>query len=227
MAGSELKNPNTTWPALFAKQHGLDYQCLARPGHTSQFVLRTLFDTLHTETEPCFFVIHWPSAIRFEYVDRDCDIWIQIGPNAVLHDNQYSADVQKLYYQHINSLLGDKWNNLLLIYSAVQALAQTPHCWAMTTVDDFLFDTDFHNPSYVEFLQQHCQDQVHCFDGMTFLQWSDHNGFARGPGGHPIEQAHQRAFEYFNPVYTALISNNESLTLRACNKAIPATNGDK
>ena len=205
LAGSELKDPTATWPALFAKQHDLNYQCLALPGHTSQFVLRILFDALRTETEPCFFVIHWPSAMRFEYVDRDRDVWVQINPNAVLRGNQYSADVQKLYYQHVNSLLGDKWHNLLMIYSAVQALAQTPHCSVMTTVDDFLFDTDFHNPSYVEFLQQHCQDHVHWFNGMTFLQWSDHNKFVRGPGGHPLEQAHQQAFELFEPLYKKLI----------------------
>ena len=211
LAGSELKKPEATWPALFARHCNLKYQCLAQPGHTSQFVLRTLFDTLRTETDPCFFVIHWPSAMRFEYVDRDCDAWIQINPNAVLNGNQYSTDVQKLYYQHVNSLLGDKWNNLLMIYSAVQALTQTSHCWSMTAVDDFLFATDFHNPGYVEFLQQQCQDHVRWFNGMTFLQWSDHHQFTRGPGGHPLEQAHQHAFEYFSPVYTALISNNESL----------------
>ena len=212
LAGSELQKPNTTWPGLFAKHHGVDYQCLAQPGHSSQFVLRTLFDALNTETDPCFFVIHWPSAVRFEYVDRVRDVWVQIGVNGIRHSNQYSADVQKLYYQHINSLLGDKWNNLLMIYSAVQALKQTSHCSVMTTVDDFLFATNFHNPSYVKFLQQQCQDHVHWFNGMTFLQWSDHNQFVRGPNGHPLEQAHQRAFEYFEPVYTALISNNESLT---------------
>ena len=205
LAGSELKSPGNVWPSLFAKQHGLDYLCLAKPGHTSQFVLRTLFDTLNTETEPCFFVIHWPSAMRIEYVDRDCDSWVQITPNTVLNGNQYSADVQKLYYQHMNSLLGDKWNNLLMIYSAVQALQQTSHCYSMSTVDAFLFDTDFHNPSYVEFLQQHCKDHVHWFDGMTFLQWSDHNKFVRGPGGHPLEQAHQQAFELFDPLYKKLI----------------------
>jgi hypothetical protein len=212
LAGTELKKQDTTWPGLFAKQHALEYQCLARAGHTSQFVLRTLVDALSTEPDSCFFVIHWPSAMRFEYVDRDRDIWVQINPNAVLHGNRYSPDVQKLYYQHVNSLLGDKWHNLLMIYSAVQALKQTQHCYAMTTVDDFLFATDFHNPGYVEFLQQQCQDHVYWFDGMTFLQWSDHKQFVRGPGGHPLEQAHQCAFEYFNPVYTALISNNESLT---------------
>lgn len=208
LAGAELKNVNTTWPGLFANHYNLEYHCLAQAGYTSQFVLRTLFDTLLTQTEPCLFVIHWPSAIRFEYVDRDCDTWIQINPNAILSGNKYSPDVQKIYYQHMNSLLGDKWNNLLMMYTAVQAIKSTPHCLAMTAVDDFLFKTDSHNPGYVEFLQQQCRDHVHWFDSMTFLQWSDHNRFARGPGGHPLEQAHQHAFEYFEPVYKKLIAES-------------------
>lgn len=212
LAGSELKRTDDVWPGLFAKHNNLKYQCLAQPGHSSQFVLRTLFNVLRNETDPCFVVIHWPSAMRFEYVDRDTDTWVQINPNAILKGNEYSPQVQKMYYQHINSLLGDKWNNLLIMYTAIQALKNTAHQYAMTTVDDFLFATDFHNPSYVEFLQQQCQDHVHWFDGMTFLQWSDRNQFVRGPSGHPLERAHQCAFEYFNPVYTALISNNESLT---------------
>jgi hypothetical protein len=112
--------------------------------------------------------------MRFEYVNRDTDTWVQINPNAILKGNEYSPQVQKMYYQHINSLLGDKWNNLLIMYTAIQALKNTAHQYAMTTVDDFLFATDFHNPGYVEFLQQQCQDHVYWFDGMTFLQWSNH-----------------------------------------------------
>jgi hypothetical protein len=205
LAGSELKNSKDTWPGLFAEYHGLDYQCLARPGHTSQFVLRTLFEALSEQTNDCLFVIHWPSAMRFEYVDRSSDVWIQINPNAILHGNAESNDVQKIYYQHVNSLLGDKWNNLLLIYTAIQAIRQTSHRFVMTTVDDFLFATDFHNPKYVQFLQQQCKNQVHWFDNLTFLQWTKHNNFACGPGGHPLETAHRAAFEYFKPIYKKLL----------------------
>jgi len=207
LAGIELKKPDLAWSGLFAKHYGLEYQCLAQGGHTSQFVLRTLFSALHTETSPCFFVIHWPSAIRFEYVNTVDDTWIQLTPNAVFRGNDKSEDIKKLYYQHINSLLGDKWNNLLFMYSAIQALKQTSHCYAMTAVDDFLFSTDFHNPEYVEFLQSECKDQIYQFDGLTFLQWAERNNFARGPGGHPLEQAHQHAFEYFEPIYKKLIAS--------------------
>lgn len=212
LAGSELKRSDTVWPALFAKQHDLEYQCQARPGHTSQFVLRTLFDAIHHEADPCFFVIHWPSAMRFEYVDRDRDAWVQINPNGVLNGNEQSSQVQKIYYQYVNSLLGDKFSNLLMIYTAIQTLKITHHQYAMTTVDDFLFATDFHNPSYVEFLQINCAEHVLDFDKMTFMQWCKQHKFACGPGGHPLEAAHQAASKYFTPLYNKLISNNESLT---------------
>lgn len=210
LAGSELQNTRNVWPGLFADTHHLEYECQAKPGHTSQFVLRTLFEKLLTETDSCLFVIHWPSALRFEYVDRDNDSWVQINPNAILNGNIYSTEVQKIYYQHMNSLLGDKWNNLLMIYSAIQALKNTSHCCAMTAVDDFLFSTDFHTPPYVEFLQTECKSQIHLFDGLTFLQWSDHNKFPKGRYGHPLEQAHQRAFEYLNPTYKKLIDIHTS-----------------
>jgi len=205
LAGSELHNPKLTWPALFADRYQLEYVCLAKGGHTIQFVIRTLFETLHKESQDCLFVIHWPNALRMEYVDRQHDTWIQINPNAVLFGNEYSSEIQTMYYKHMNSLLGDKWHSLLMISSALQILQQTNHRYVMTAVDDFLFSTDFHNPPYVEFLQHKCQEHVHWFDGMTFLKWTETNKFAVGRGGHPLEQAHQSAFEYFEPVYKKLL----------------------
>ena len=212
LAGSELRDPKTTWPALFAKHHGLDYQCLAQPGHTSQYVLRTLFESLQQETESCFYVLHWPSAMRFEYVDRQRDTWVQINPNAILHGNSESDTVKKCYYTYVNSLLGDKWHNLLMIYSALTTLKHTKHQFAMTVVDDFLFETDFHNPDYVTFLQDQCRPCIHWFDGQTFADWAKRNDFPHGAHGHPLEAAHQAAFKYFSTVYEKLLSNNESLT---------------
>jgi hypothetical protein len=205
LAGSELTDPCTTWPALFANKYQLEYQCLAKPGHSIQFVARTLFEAMHTESQDCLFVIHWPSALRMEYVDKQHDTWIQINPNAILFGNYYSADVQSMYYKHVNSLLGDKWHSLVMISLALDALKQTNHQYVMTTVDDFLFATDFHNPPYIEFLQNKCQDKIHWFDNLTFMKWAERNKFALGPKGHPLEHAHQKAFELFEPVYKKLI----------------------
>jgi hypothetical protein len=208
LAGSELANPNTTWPALFANKYQLEYQCLAKAGHSIQFVVRTLFESIHTESQNCLFVIHWPNALRMEYVDKQHDTWIQINPNAVLLGNEHSTEVQSMYYKHMNSLLGDKWHSLVMISSALAVLKQTGHRYAMTTVDDFLFATDFHNPTYVEFLQHKCKDEIYQFNDLTFLKWAEANNFTFGPRGHPLEQAHQKAFEYFEPVYKKLIDEH-------------------
>jgi len=206
LAGSELQNSNLTWPALFAKKHQLQYTCLARPGHTIQYVLRTLFETIHLENQDCFFIIHWPSALRMEYVDRSSDTWVQINPNAILFGNKQSIEIQTMYYKNINSLLGDKWHSLLAISSAINVLKQTNHQYAMSTVDDFLFDTKWHNPPYIEFLQNQCRNHIHWFDGLSFLEWAKLNQFRLGPAGHPLEDAHQKAFEYFESTYEQLIN---------------------
>ena len=213
LAGAELRSPALTWPALFANESKLDYQCLARSGHSIEFVLRTLLESLHRETEPCFFVLHWPSAMRFEYVDKQNDTWVQINPNNILFGNDSSETVKKIYYQHVNSLLGDKWRALSTIFSAVLALKQTNHVYVMTTVDDFLFETEFHNPPYIEYLQKQCRSEIKDFNGLPFHQWADKNNFPKGPHGHPLESAHRAAFEFTKPLYQQIlnISNVESL----------------
>jgi succinate dehydrogenase/fumarate reductase flavoprotein subunit len=76
----------------------------------------------------------------------------------------------------------------------------------MTMVDDFHFSTDFHNPPYVEFLQKECKSAVQWFEGLPFHQWADKKSYAKGPGGHPLEQAHQSAFDYCKNYYTTLLS---------------------
>lgn len=213
LAGAELGNSHATWPALFAAEQHLQYQCLARSGHSIQYVLRTLYECLYKEPLTCLFVLHWPSAMRFEYVNRVTDDWVQINPNAIIHGTQGSEQVQKTHYQLVNSLLGDKWQALSIIFAAVLALKQTSHAFAMTTVDDFLFATDFHTPSYIAFLQNQCRSFIHDFDGLPFHQWADRHGYAKGSAGHPLEAAHMAAFEYTKPMYQKLldISNSESL----------------
>ena len=91
-----------------------------------------------------------------------------------------------------------------MIYSAIEALKSTQHVWSITTVDDFYLHTDFHNPPYVEFLQNQCASHIQWFDDMPFQTWAEKNSFAKGPGGHPLEQAHWAAFEYMKKYYESL-----------------------
>jgi hypothetical protein len=197
LAGEELDNPQAVWPKLYADSRGLDYENLASIGCSTQYVLRTLLANL--DQDPCLFILHWPNSIRFEYVNKDDDSWIQVNP--------YTAEsaVKKIYYADINSYLGDKWNTLLMLYTAQQALTNTHHRYVMTVDDDFLYTTQYHNPSYVKFLQDQTKDCVTWFDNTTWEHWCDQQQFPRGPFKHPLEEAHQAAFEYFDSLYDTII----------------------
>jgi hypothetical protein len=198
----------STWPALYAKSIQAEYQCLARPGHTSQYVLRALLESIVQQDQQCFYIIHWPSAIRTEYVDKKDDSWIQITPNMVLPESTAESEsVRKIYYSTMNSLLGDKWNNLLMIYTAIQALKSAQHRFAMTVVDDFLYHSEFHNPDYVTFLQKNTHNYITWFENLPFHNWTRLNQWPEGPHTHPLEQAHAQAFEYVKDIYNNILKD--------------------
>lgn len=198
--GDELTSPDHVWPALYATSRGLEFENLAQPRVGPQAVLRNLAASLSKNSDPSLYIIHWPTPIRWEYVDRDTDSWIQVSPTSP--ENQ----VKKVYYSEINSLLGDKWNLLLWIYSAQKLLENSPHQWTMTLEDDFVYDKQWHNPDYVNFLQDSTKSGITNFEDQCWSQWTQRCGFERGSGGHPLEPAHARAFELFAPQYDQLIA---------------------
>lgn len=199
IAGAELKSPDNTWPALYAQSKNFEFENLGETGCAAQRVLRALLDSFQKETSPCFYIIHWPTSIRFEYVNKIDNSWITISPNT-------SNDiVNKIYYTEINSYLGDKWNTLLLIFSAQQALKNSPHKFAMTVDDDFLYDTQWHNPDYVTALQQRTKDSILWFDNQVWSIWAKENNFLHGLGNHPLEEAHDAAFKLLQPTYDLIL----------------------
>jgi hypothetical protein len=199
MAGAELNSQDLIWPAQYAASQGLIYENYSLSGCSTQHVLRILYSSVLKQTEPCFYVIHWPTAIRYEYVDKKDDSWIQISP---ISDNNL---VHKVYYGEINSYLGDKWNTLLMIFSAQQAMIKNNHKFAMTVDDDFLYETQWHNPDYVEFLQNHTRDSILWFEGNTWSKWAKQKDFPHGIHNHPLEPAHYAAFKLFEPIYNNIL----------------------
>lgn len=201
--GSELSDctltrPSlSTWPALFAKSNNVDYLCLAKPGHSPQYVLRTILDNLHQRDS--LFVIMWPSANRYEYYNKESNNWTQLTPN------NSNSDIHKVYYGHVNSLLGDKFNLLSCIYTAVQALTSSNIKFTMSLISDFIYTEEFFNPEYVNFLKKETQPYVSMFDGFTFTDWAARLNFTHGTNGHPLEDAHDAAYKYLEPTYKELL----------------------
>lgn len=198
------KPSNLTWPALIAQEMGLQYQSLSKPGHSVQFVLRELIESV-TKENNVFYIILWPSANRYEYLNKDNNNWTQLTPNNILNGTDMSPDIHKLYYSHVNSLLGDKWQNLLCIYTALQVLKNSKNLFSMSVISDFIYNTEWHNPPYVKFLQDETKPYITQFDGLNFVDWANKCNFPIGIRMHPLTEAHAAAAKYWVSAYQTLL----------------------
>lgn len=60
-------------------------------------------------------------------------------------------------------------------------------------------------PDFVLALQDLVRPALTDFQGMTFLEWSDHHGYPVTELLHPLEQAHQAAAKLWQPIYRDLL----------------------
>ena len=65
----------------------------------------------------------------------------------------------------------------------------------MTYMDELLFEEEFHTNVAVIDLQNYIRPYMTDFDGKTFLNYSKSKGFLISKTLHPLEEAHQAAFE--------------------------------
>jgi hypothetical protein len=64
---------------------------------------------------------------------------------------------------------------------------------------------NWHDPRYLEVLQQKLKKYLVNFDGVNFLDWSKKNKFTISDSWHPLEEAHQAASEYWLPAVKKLL----------------------
>jgi hypothetical protein len=197
------KSSQLTWPALLAKDLGFEYCCYARPGSGNLRILEKVLTQASDSTSNNLFVIGWTWIDRFDYtVDstgRDhlydlanCNLWRTVMPV----DTDARA---KNYYRDLHSQYRDKLASLTYIQTAVSMLQTRKIPFVMTYMDELLFETQWHaNPAIVE-LQNSIRPYMTKFEDQTFLDWSKKQGFPISKTLHPLEDAHQAAFELIRP----------------------------
>jgi len=188
-----------TWPALLAKDLNYKYNCLAQPGIGNLRILESILSQLSDPT-PAVYVIGWSWIDRFDYTipaqgyfnRRDLvstDLWQTVMPG-------YTDSNTEFYYRNLHSQLRDKLQSLIYIKTAIDTLNQKNIPFIMTYMDDLLLETQWHVTPAILDLQDYIHPYVINFDGDNFLEWSRKKGFPIGTQGkHPLEQAHQAAFE--------------------------------
>ena len=176
-----------TWPSLLAKDYGFQYSCYARPGSGNLQILERLLSQLACN-ENAFYVIGWSWIDRFDYNSRFDDSWRTIMP--------IDTDVlAKTYYKDLHSQYRDKLTTLINIKIAIDTLKQKNCSFIMTYMDDLIFETEWHATPAITDIQDYIRPYMTRFDNKSFLEFSKEKGFPISETLHPLEEAHQAAFE--------------------------------
>jgi hypothetical protein len=178
------------WPALLAKSLEYEYKCHARAGAGNLQILENILNQAATD-DPSVFVIGWTWIDRFDYVGTTPwpgTTWSTIMPVDC-------DDLAKIYYKKLHSEYQDKLINLSYIKLAINTLEQKGIPFIMTYIDNLLFDSLYNVSPGVTDLQNHVLPYMTKFDNKTFLEFSKQQGFEISPRLHPLDDAHQSAFE--------------------------------
>jgi hypothetical protein len=197
------KSSQLTWPALLAQSLSKEYQCHARPGSGNLRILEKVLSVASSSTSDDIFVIGWSWIDRFDYTvdltgkDHVYDLagnnlWRTVMPV----DSNNTAQV---YYRDLHSEFRDKLTSLVNIKLAIDSLKQKNISFVMTYIDDLIFDTRWHTTPAILDLQQYIRPYMTCFNNKTFLEFSKEKGFPISETLHPLEPAHQAAFELLKP----------------------------
>jgi hypothetical protein len=176
-----------TWPALIAKNLELSYQCHAWPGVGNLYILEQLLIQL-SSNKPELCVIGWTWIDRFDYNDSTNNQWQTIVPIGT--DN-----LTKTYYKNLHSQYRDKLTTLIYIKTAIDFLKQKDCPFIMTYMDELIFETEWHTSPAIIDIQNYIKPYMTKFENKTFLDFSKEKGFPISETLHPLEPAHQAAFD--------------------------------
>lgn len=187
--GSDLQDPNKTWPAVIANTLGREHVNYASAGVGNSQILQQVIQAYHDHGDTATYLVNWTWIDRFDYVSIHDEKWHTVRPSL---DN---PQLDEFYYRNFHSELSDKFHSLVYI-SQAQEILKNVH-YIMTYMDHLLLDQRWHAPDYVTYLQCQVRNNLKNFDGKNFLDWSRANGYSISERWHPLEQAHTCAAEYW------------------------------
>jgi len=188
-----------TWPALISKKLNLSYQCYAGPGQGNFKIYTDILANSYTN-DTAIYIINWTWIDRFDYVDQQ-EHWNTLRP---ADENQE----QTFYYRHLHSQLSDMISSASYIVSAAEHLDSLNCQYIMTYMDHNLLtpiNPNWHDPRYLEVLQQKLSKLLVNFEGLNFLDWSKKYQYPISKSWHPLEAAHQAAADYWLASVTKLL----------------------
>ena len=187
-----------TWPALAAKKLKLDYNCWAEGGSGNQSIA---FKVFRYARPGALNIINW------SWIDRFDHNFTRVGwPKTIRPDN---SELATFYYKNIHSEYDDKVRNLTIAYSVLSYLKNNNMPFIMTYMDHLMVD----DASSISHIRDEIVDNLQTFpNNQTFLEWSRANGYPESGNWHPLEEAHEKAAEYWLPIYQQAINTHTATT---------------
>jgi hypothetical protein len=200
MAGTDLASTECVWPALIARDLGLEVENFAFPGIGN---LRIMESVLNNADPDSLHIIGWSWIDRFDVLPCTTETWATLRP--VL-----DHELAPLYFKHYHGQYRDMLTNLAYVTAALDFLERAKCRFVMTVIDRLMFESvqqEWHPPGAVHAMQTRVISHVSWFQEQTFLQWARTNHHAVSSSLHPLESAHRAAADIMLPsVQTALSS---------------------
>ena len=182
-----------TWPSLLAKSYDLEYECLAWPGIGNLQIMNEIL-TQASLNDPSVYVINWTWADRFDFLDPIKEHWCTLRPDGATQTHQ-------LYYRYFYNQYHTMLTNACYIKTTADILISRGIRFIMTLMDTTLFDEvdpGWQDPRSISLLQKEIKPYITWFENKTFLEFTKEKKFAISQTLHPLEDAHQAAFELIN-----------------------------
>lgn len=219
--GSELQDNldgSRAWPGLVANQLGCEYETLANPGCGNENIAMQMYSYFeNNSTSKTLAIVNWTWAGRWDFYHAkgEFEKWVTIGPTCVpeklektLNSIKNSAEVVNFGQKYvIKNILWNKFRSLQTMYSALQYMHSKKVNAIHTYMDRMIFDTKMCAPDYIVALQDRVKPYMLDWDGQTFLEWSDSQGFYKTELLHPLEDTHQSACKFWKDIYQDKLKN--------------------
>lgn len=179
-----------TWPALLSKSLDLEYECHASPGIGNLQIMNSVLEQCSLQ-DSAVYVVNWTWLDRFDFLDPINEHWHTLRPDGNTPEHQ-------LYYRYFYNQYHTMLTNASYIKTTIDILKSRNVKFIMTLMDTTLFDMvdpSWQDPRSITLLQKKIRPYITNFENKTFLDFSKENGFLISETLHPLEDAHQAAFE--------------------------------
>jgi len=189
-----------TWPALLAKHNNLTHECHALPGIGNLQIMHKAL-TQASLNDPGVYIVNWTWSDRFDFLDPINEHWLTLRPDGDTREHQ-------LYYRHFYNQYHTMLINASYIKTTADILISRGIKFIMTLMDTTLFDEVdpmWQDPRSISLLQKEIKPYITWFENQTFLNWAKQKGFPISETLHPLEAAHQAAFELIQTNFDTIL----------------------